>query len=120
MAAILKSHEANYVKCIVPIKGAGSLIPPAFCMAVTVVSVSYKSERGYSVQGPVPTSNNDLDLMQHHSPSRTSSRWPTELLPLEDSSTIRFDINASGAGLSDIAGIVPIDCLAYLRQSYAS
>jgi len=41
-------------------------------------------------------------------------------LPSEDSSTIRSDINASGAGFSDAAGSAPVDRLAYLRQSYAS
>ena len=43
MTAILKSHETNYVKCVVPIKGARGLIPLAFYLAVTVVGVSLSS-----------------------------------------------------------------------------
>jgi len=41
MTAILKSHETRYVrKCIVPIKGARDLIPLAFYLAVTAVTLT--------------------------------------------------------------------------------
>ena len=83
---------------------------------IPVVSNTSLSDKGEKTVSLNSTSNTSVEKATTIS---SSTRTPGGL-SLEDSSTTRPGVNATGARIPDATGSTSTDCLAYLRQFYTS